>query len=303
MADGMTDPGQPPQWADSWFGLRVSWTGQDGSEWDLSDPSGGVALLMDGVEGLHFPKVTRYTSKSRVVPGHRLRGWQAEPRDVFWHLWVWADGSQVWLDRQAAFFRTIHPSNPGMWRVEAAGRARSLQLTGVFDSPYTYQVDPVRRGWALYPVALEAAAPYWEGEPATYGPWRVTGGVPFIPAGGAPPFQRSSFMSTSQAVVANPGDVDVWPVWRVTGPLTDVRLGIAGSLIVVPFALTAGQELVIDTDPRRPTATRNGIDVTAQLGLQSYAQVPSGQQVPITVTVTGSGGVSCTITPLYFRAF
>lgn len=35
-----------------WERLKLTWTGWDGSQWDLTNPNGGVFLTEDGVEGL-----------------------------------------------------------------------------------------------------------------------------------------------------------------------------------------------------------------------------------------------------------
>nr|WP_274635528.1 hypothetical protein [Microbacterium bovistercoris] len=303
MALVLAAPPVVPVVVNQWKGLHVTWEGPDGSAWDLNDSSGGVVLLEDGVEGLHFPKITKFSSTSRAIPGKRLRGWRPESRDVFWSVLIWSDGSDEWLRRQAAFFATLHPENPGTWRVATDGGERSLQLTGVFDDDYRYVHDPRKRGWAQYGIALEAADPLWQGKPNTYGPWKLGDPAPFIGAGGAPPFHIGSSGTTANATASNPGDVDVWPVWKARDECGSLQLGIGSTLIEVPFDLSTGDQLVIDTDPRNPTATLNGVDSTAALGLQDYAQVPPGADVPLTVSFTGTGTVTCTTTPLFFRAF
>lgn len=294
----------------AWRGLSIEWEGHDGSAWDLTDPDGGVVLSRKGLEGLHFPLITRNTSRSRAVPGNRLRGWRAEARDVFWPTFIWADGSNAWLDRQAEFFATIHPSKPGTWTVDAGRGARTLQLTGVFDEPHAYERDPLLRGWGLYDIALEASQPFWQGARVRRGPWRAPDPVPFFPG---PPFHISSSSAFGSATIPNLGDVDVWGVWWATGPLSSLELGVGDSLIVPPFNLEAGEMLRIDTDPRNPTAQKGptvddtdlfvGEDVTADLGLQDYASVPPGASVDLHVDAVGSGSIMFDLTPLYFRAF
>lgn len=295
----------PAPYVSPWPGLSVVWTGWDGSVWDLTDRDSGVALYLGGVEGLHFPKLTRYTSKSRAIAGNRMRGWRAEERDVFWPVLVWSDGAAGWIDRNTAFFRSMHPDRAGTWTVKALGReARSLDLTLVVDDSYTYDMDPLRVGWAEYPVSLEAARPYWRGEPVKLGPWKAPNPQPFFGAGGyGPPFYISGSESFGHAVVNNPGDIEAWGVWTVTGGLTGVELGVGGAVITVPFSVPEGSVLQIDTDPRRPTAKLDGVNVTPLLGLQDFAPVPDGAEVPLHVQGIGTGSVEFEITPLYFRAF
>lgn len=293
----------PEPYVNPWPGLSVTWTGADGSVWDLTDRESGVALFLKGVVGLHFPKFTRYKTRSRAIPGSRLRGWQAGEREVFWPLLIWADGSDAWRDRNNAFMNSLHPQIPGTWTVQAGSNpARSLDLTLVVDDDYAFEMDPMRCGWAEYPVTLEAAQPYWRGEPVKAGPWKAPAVRPFIDPAGAPPFYISKGTTFGSAKVANTGDVPAWGVWRMVGPLTGVEVGV-GDSVIHPFDLGVDDELVIDTDPRHPTALLNGVDATAALGLQNYAAVPPGAKVGLHVQAIGSGSIQFELTPLYFRAF
>jgi hypothetical protein len=295
-------PPAPPE--SPWAGLRVVWRGWDGSVWDLNDARGGLALTIEGVEGLHFPPITKHTSSSRSVPGHRIRGWQADARPVFWPVWTYGDGSEAWRLRQDAFFRTIHPDRPGEWVVTAGSQSRSVMLTGVFDDSHAYEFDPYQKGWAIHGVALEAVSPYWRGEVIRRGPWSAADGEPFIPEGGGPPFTISSAGTLDRAQINNPGDVEEWLVWELVGPwLAGTELGVGGVLFTIPFAIPDGAVLVINTDPRAAsTATLDGADYTKQLGLVDFAPVPDGADLPLHIEAVGDGSVEAWLRPSFFRA-
>ncbi|MFL2002011.1 hypothetical protein [Microbacterium sp. A1-JK] len=310
-------PVAPPVAGSPWSDISLTWIGPDGSVWDLRDWRSGVFVTRDGIEGLHFPKVTRAISRSGAIPGHRVRGWRAEARDVFWRTFVWADASEEWLERYEAFFATLHPLNAGRWIVQPEGRpARSVELTAVLDDSYSYERDPYRAGWAEYPITLEAAQPFWQGERVRRGPWRAPDTQDFFPG---PPFTISSSSAFGSASIPNAGDVDAWGVWWAVGPLTSIELGIGEAVIRPPFELLDGEMLRIDTDPRHPTALLGpatvdgdgqidtdsfvGSDVTRDLGLQDYAAVPPGGSVDLHVEATGSGSVLFDLVPLHFRAF
>ena len=294
--------GSSPVAPGAWGGLSLVWEGPDGSVWDLTDPDGGVVLTTDGVSGLHNPRVSKFSSVSRVVPGKRLRGWRAVSRDVFWPVFLWADGSREWLQRNREFFSTIRPDAAGTWRVRSDTDERSLQLTGVFDDPHAFDRDPSVAGWALYGVSLEAAQPSWQGQRIRRGPWSSPDPKSFFGAG-APPFTISSSVTFASATIPNPGDVEAYGVWSAVGPLTGIVLGVGDSLIRVPFNLGIGDVLTIDTDPRNPTATLNGVNATRRLGMQEYAAVPPGASVPLHVEAAGTGQIMFDLVPLYFRAF
>lgn len=293
-------PVAPPSLSGS-AGLRMRWLGADGSVWDLNDWRAGVCLMLGGVTGLHFPRVTKYKSRSRAVPGHRNRGWRAEARDVFWPLYVYGDGSESWRAVYDRFFATIHPDKAGVWEVTAGTQVRSLRLTGVFDDDYQFTRDPYAAGWAVIPVQMEPEQPFWEGQTVKRGPFSAPAGVDFIPPTLAPTFHISPAATFASATIPNQGDVDAWLVWTVEGPITDVTLGLGGVTATVPFELSAGQVLRIDTDPRNISARLDGVDVTAQLGLMEFAAVPPGGVVPLMVAASGAGGISAELTPLYFR--
>lgn len=296
-------PVPPPVPVNQWPGITCEWIGADGSVWDLATGAGGVVLQRPGVEGLHNPPITKFASKSRVVPGDRPRGWRTEPRPVFWPALVFSNESaDEWKDRYQRFFHSIHPSNAGTWRIGHGGEYRTLQCTGVFDNPHTFGQDPLVFGWEKFGIALEAHQPYWSGDPITLGPWSQGISGEFFGDTGAPDFFISTSSEIGRAFVSNPGDVEAWLTWTLVGPLSDVEIGIGDTVASIPFNLTAGQVLVIDTDPRHQTGVRDGVDVTKQLGLLSYGAIPPGSDIEVVVEAAGAGSISSTLTPLYFRA-
>lgn len=288
---------------EQWIGTTVIWIGADGSVWDLGTGAGGAVLQRSGTEGLHDPVITEYSSTSRVVPGDRPRGWRTEPREVFWPVLVYShESSAEWKGRYRAFFASIHPENPGRWRVGHDGEFRELKLTGVYRAGHAFQHDPLILGWEKFPVTLKAHQPYWEGEPLELGPWRQPETGPFFAPAGSPDFFISSSTEIGRAHIANPGDVDAWLVWKAVGPLSDIEIGIGDAVASIPFNLAAGEVLIIDTDPRNQSGTLNGVDVTKPLGLLPYGSIPPGSDVEVHVEAGGTGEISATLTPLYFRA-
>lgn len=287
------------------FPIRSQWIGFDGTIWDLHSGGQGVALLNDGLVGLHMPRFDRYTSTLRVVPGHRLRGTHARPRSVVWPLFVHGDTQLQWLSTEQGFWKTIHPEIPGTWRVGVGTQqVRELKLTGMFDDDHAYPHDPYRDGWAKYVLEMEAAQPYWEGVPITR-TFKIGGAeVDFFDVGGSPPFHISAGQTFDTASINNPGDVEAYPKWTLEGPLDTISVGVGAVTVDVTVALEpgVGEVLVIDTDPRNQSATLDGVDVSATLGFQNFAAIGSGQNQPLTVVASDSGSITCELVPLYYRA-
>ena len=286
------------------FPVRSPWEGWDGSIWDLHTGAQGVLLLQD-VVGLHHSRHDRYLSSSRAVPGHRLRGTRPRAREVVWPLLVYGDTQEDWFVTDKGFWRTIHPTLAGTWRVSVGAQVRELRLTALLDNPDDgYAMDPYLNGWAKYVCEMEAAQPYWTGEVVSrvfeIGP---VSPIDFFDAAGSPPFHITPGSTFATASISNPGDVEAYPTWTAVGPLDDIQLGVGSVTIDVPFNLAADEVLLIDTDPRNQAATLDGVDATTTLGFQPLAAIDPGEDRALTVVSTGTGTITCDIVPLYFRAF
>lgn len=284
--------------------LRMSWTGPDGSVWELSDWTISGLRLGSDVRGMGMPSSSRFSSVSPAVAGSMFRGSRVLEREVFWPLHVLADPGQAWVDRDGAFWRTMRPDAAGSWAVTGPdGSTRTLACRWV-STEDAFSIDPTLMGWAAYGVYLVADEdPFWSGAPVvrTFAPGEP---VDFLDPAGSPPFHISPGNLLTSASIDNPGDVEGFPIWRVDGPVTDVTVGVQGRVIEVPIAVAGGESLTIDTRPTAQTAIRSdGTDVTAQLGAVDFAPVPPGAVVPLTLSMTGTGSVTATLVPRYYRAF
>jgi hypothetical protein len=284
----------------------ITWTGYDGSIWDLTDYGNSGVLLGQGVRGLAMPPVNRYATQSPALPGSLWRGFRTLERDVFWPLTVFSDvSSQAWLDYDRAFWATMRPDQIGTWTVtQPSGQSRSLLLRYSDDGKHVFDVDPALLGWTAYGVTLIAEQPYWMGAPITR-TWMNDTPTPFFgPTGVAPSFYISSSSVISSATMPNPGDVDAYPVWTITGPSTYVKVGVGTKVIEYTATIPAGQTITIDTRPDQLSITdQAGGNQVAGLGSVQFASIPTGTSVTLSLQLTGAGSVSASLTPLYHRAW
>lgn len=281
--------------------LQMRWTGFDGSDWDLSDPTKSLPGLGGGVKGLHMPRIDVFKSSTPLVPGVDLTGYSIPERPVYWPLIFQSASMEAWRAQHGAFFNSFHPIETGTWTVGSGKDERTLPLVGEFDGGYSFVRDPFVSGLALIGLELTAPRPLWRGRPIR----RIFGaelGVDFISPEGAPPFNISPAATYQRASIENPGDEPAYLVWTVNGPTPEVSLGVGGAVIEVPFAIEEGETLVIDTDPAGQYATLDGVDVTRELGFQMFGPVPARGTSPLEIAVTG-GSVIAELTPLYWRAF
>lgn len=298
----------------------VTWTGWDGSKWELTNPATGVCLLRDGVEGLHHPAFTQWARKSPALPGQVFTGAIADPRKVVLPLLVFvgdADTTGQWVTRDRAFWKSVHPAREGTLTVEPAGAGsrRSIRLRYV-PGTHVYPTDPAHDRWAAYVADFIADDPFWRGF-TTVDQWSAAPETltEFYEQTGPQLININSGHTVSNAHVTNDGDEPAWPVWTVIGPSTAAAVGVDTDLVEVPWTVADGKAVVIDTDPRVRTAIEydytaspetftNPVDHTADLtGAVDFAAIPPGGTVNLNIALTGAGAVRVEFTPLYWRAW
>lgn len=314
-------PPTPPP-APLWLRTRITWTGHDGSFWDITDPEGGACLLRDGVEGLHMPKFKDWVRESPAISGQRFAGSIAEARTVVLPLAIYTDvSSKQWVEHDSRFWNSMHPRKQGTLRVYAGGSGSSRRLRlRLTPELHRYDQDPSFADWAEYVAVLVADQPFWEGKVIE----RTWGGEAavqkFYEDTGTHLINLMSGHTTSSATVWNEGDEDAWPVWTIIGPTLQSHVGVGTNLVQIPFEVADGKALVIDTDPTVRTAIQydysagsydipetftNPLDRTADLtGSVKFAAIPAGDDASINISLEpGTGYIRVKITPLYWRAW
>lgn len=106
------------------------------------------------------------------------------------------------------------------------------------------------------------------------------------------------------ATVDNPG-LPAWPHLKITGPVTTPTVGWAGDTVTFP-TITAGHFIEVETDPDWWEAVDDlGVDKTWVIGDRWYTKLPTGVDVPLTITGSGTSGatlVEVTVPLRYHRA-
>lgn len=302
VAGSLPEPWEPP--TNPWVGLDMTWTGYDGTLWSLTNPSTG-SVMLPGLRGWTMPPITHFKDEFASVDGTRWRGFNVGEREVFWPIQIYTNqSSQEWLAWDSAFWRTMNPGEVGTWRViQPNGESRSLRLRFANDGTGEFQIDPAIRGWTNYGITLYAEQPFWAGD-------QIDSPL-FDASAGSTPFYTSSPSvlaispgnTLSEASILNPSDVPTWPIWTLTGPFTAASVSIGGKALTVPFSLSAGQKLVINTDPTAQTAMVGSTDRIMELSSRSFTPLPANSTVPLGISMTGTGTVSLSFTPLYYRAW
>jgi hypothetical protein len=293
-------------------GLSLTWTGANGTAWDLNDPDGGVVLVGD-VEGMHTPEWVDYTQEFDGIDGQEYFGGVAKARAVEWPLFVFSDTSSAdWLDVERAWWGSFKPrGSVGTWTVSSpAGESRSLKCRLTSDGGYAHSFDPSKAAWALYQVSLIADDPWWYGTPIT-GVWTAPAPILFFGGGAvpggtqlAPPFGITQSNTFDTATLYNPGDEPTFPTWTLNGPITSATITVAGGSLVIP-AVASGSTMIVNTSPDNPTALLNGVDVSGTITTWDPRPLPPQASVSVSMTVTSGVGASISVSAptKYWRAF
>ena len=308
-----------------WECLGMTWTGWEGSVWDLSNRASGVYLLQ-GVRGLGLPTGTRFRDKSPSSHGSQHRGFLWDEREVFWPIKTRHESGRQFIERDRAFFKTLHPSKVGRWTVvQPDGTSRYLDLRlepATADPGIEYM--PTMFGWAQYGVYLTADQPFFVGAPSVSSFKAPVAVGPFFEPVGPQLFNIGQGFTFENAAIDNLGDEKSFPRWFVEGPIdAGSWVGVGDLPVQVPFAVPAGKCLVIESDPTMIGATMydivtaakkpnervigvdmiNPVDMSAELGEADFGAVEPGKSVPLSISFSGTGVVEAYLPNLYDRAW
>ena len=267
------------------------------------------------VRGLHYPETEAFTSESPATDGAAYLGHTVKPREVFLTLRVWQHtSSQAWVDHDRAFWRSMLPAQPGLrgpGRLTVThpnGDRRWLELHPTHKGDHEFDVDPSRRGWAVYGQYLTAYRPFWTGQSVaarTFTQGTSTGFYGGAAGGRGPQFVIGDAGLVGRALIDNPGDEPAWPVWRLHGPFTQVKIGVPGSLSTLTMTVAAGETITIDTDPlAQSIVDQSGTTrMPTELAGVPFVPVPPGQAIPLVAEITGAGRIDASLQPLWHRGW
>ncbi len=228
--------------------ITATWADPTGVEWALSDTSDDVGWFTpNGPAGWH---ATDYEIVTDPLPrgGEAVRFIRSKPNSMTWPIYVWGDSHLQYVQRhrqiRRAFTMTVHRGLPGTLRVARPdGTAREIEayysggLQGEAGEGWLFSTDA---------VTLWCPDGYWRDTTpqtllAAYSPgssFLTT--FPTVSAG----------LSLGDLTVTNPGDVDAWPTWELTGPLTAITATnvSTGYEFTLTYPLAAGEQITVTTD-------------------------------------------------------
>lgn len=151
-------------------------------------------------------------------------------------------------------------------------------------------IDPRWLGIAVQSATTTVGGPSTDGLDWNVSPggldWNVSPGGLDWGAGG----------SSGVLALANAGTFTTWPVYTITGPITNPSFTdpSTGDVVAYTGFIDVGQTLVIDSSPFSRSVRLNGIDRFGLLASAQWIEIPAGGQVNVQFGGSGTGSVVAT---------
>ncbi|MEV7871512.1 phage tail protein [Streptomyces sp. NPDC088124] len=289
----------------------VTYIDPTGTRWPMTDLTADWYTLAEGVSGLGAAPYV-LTSDPHPRGGARLRHVQPQPRTIIWPVLVKGSDhtsfTDNWRALGRAFTRTLH-EGPGTLEI-ARPNGRIRQIRVYYQEGWDGQGRTATGiTWDSAVLTLWCEDPYYV-DAAPVSVHRETGAlVDYL----VPYPSVSSSQVLGATTVMNPGDVDVWPTWTITGPATLITFiredtGESFALDMTETshgALLSGETVTISTDPPsvRSATGDNWIGALNWPQAVLWSLPPGG--CPVTFQLDGSGpgsAVDLTFYPRYEMA-
>jgi hypothetical protein len=249
----------------------VSFIDASGTEWMLNGETNYV--LLPGRKGWYSTPVVLDEQPVPGQDGARLKNLYLNTRELDLPLMISAYDI---VSQRAAVRALVSALNPKL----GDARVRSYAPDSTVRELYGRLVDGLGfdendqvagLGWMDGVLVFRSVDPFWYDQNDTTLLFGQAAPTSFFS------FRLGSFLTSSGILssfsILNDGDVDAWPVWTLTGPMTnpvftDTTTGYALTMTIV---LTAGQVLTIDTRPGFKTVKRE--DGSNQFAILSSASV------------------------------
>lgn len=214
----------------------ITWIDPDGGTFQLSD--------MRGITGRGLPPSSFNDMVVPLQPGSMFRSVRDEARQVVVPIVIEGTSTIDYREQLRALAASLHPSeSPGTLRVATVdGQTRDLACW-YLDGFGWIEEYPT---WAIPSLAFRAADPYWYDANDTQADFTPDTPAPFFPFF---PLRLSSAEIFASVSIDNPGEVDVWPVWTITGPGSLVTLinHTTDKTLSLQADLEDGETVTIDT--------------------------------------------------------
>ncbi|MER6102402.1 phage tail domain-containing protein [Streptomyces sp. NPDC001832] len=303
----------PERWQHTYVSIRGR--NGEGEEIPLTGFRSGAwpaMVLQPGASGLDLPPFAVHMDESPNLDGSMVRGARASARPVLLPIFVYGIDRKTLRQFKAKLANALNPKfgYSVLTFIEQDGVPRRLNCYYTGGMEGSEGVGASGFTWISYGIQLTAADPWFYGDTEVAANWSFGTDQPFL----ADPFLPMTLLrgttSTGALTIYNPGDIEAWPVWEITGPLKRFELtGPDGTSFGIPVqpgevdAVPEGRTLTVDCRPGYKTVTDDEGKIYFPLlsANPSLWSVPPGISTANADLLAGSGTstVKMTLFPRY----
>ena len=292
---------------------------------DTSPTSNGTVLaLAPGAKGLGSPEYEVHVDDYPALDGGFVRSSRATRREIFLPIVMAAPTRAELVYMRRKFISALNPKLGLVQLITAeVNRAGNYEPSRYVECYYAQGMEGEEdeKGdltWSKFGLVLRTTDPFFRDVNLTEVPFlRFENRVPFFKGTSAPflgtgpdgKFLSSSGEFVEEVEVFNPGDIPVYPTWRLVGPMTGpLRLirNAPGKVeevlnISEDFFLEEGEIATLVTDPAQHSISSSSGNVLWSV-LDPVPNFWTLEPGPNTVQIDGLNGVEPTSVSLNFRA-
>lgn len=277
------------------------------------DPAGNITNLNDPATIMTLPEVVgrlglmiEHTLDDLAgQPGAILRWSRPAVRRVTLPLVVVGPTATAARARVRALAYALDPTR-GIGRLRATAPDGAVrELYAVYEDGLD-QAAEEQPGQYRVAVTLVAPDPYWYDATATITTYPFSGTVtPFLKTPFFPLAIGGSAVTLEQTIT-NPGDVEAWPLWAITGPGTNPVLQniTTGAVLRLQYSISVSDRVLIDTRPVAKSvknAAGTNLFGLLQAGSTLWSLAPGQNLVRVTLAdVTTATSVTVEFTPRWW---
>jgi hypothetical protein len=217
-------------------------------------------VMMPGATGLDAPPFELHADDSPNLDGGIFRDARAVAREIMLPIYLHGIDRRTIRDLKSRLVSNLNPK-----KGDAVPRyLRCYYKSGMEGSE---AVDQAGFTWKKFGIQLTAYDPWFYSDDIQVAQWDFGGGEPFLSTTEAfyPLRLSAGMVSGSEVIVQNPGDVEAWPRWELTGPIKGFNFESPefelpnGTKTKFSFGVTApgdgsntipgGRTLTVDTRP------------------------------------------------------
>lgn len=284
--------------------MAATYTDPAGFVWDLSDTAPEMGFFTKpGIKGWGS---TTYdlTLDKQPRGGVSVRNVHANEARLTWPLHVYGDTHLEWLERyrglKRAFLMTVHRQKTGLLRVNRPdGSAREIDV--MYESGFEGEGGDEDWRWANPVMTLMCPDGFWRDTTPVRVPRKFNPGTSFF----NPYPTVSPARVLGDSLVTNPGDVDAWPTWTITGPADTVTAtnNTTKQSFQIAKSIGAGQLITITTQwptVRGPSGENLISKVNWTAGAYLWRLLPGLNSITVNVSGSAPGtAIEMTFYPRY----